>query len=344
MQHNNMTFEEMRKQLDERAKMYRDEYIPAKAIRMNPDNGNILHTKEEAGAIKVSEYELLPWGLSTLGTKLGIPGNYALKCPPELRAANFNYWLENYADKELFVRLDSAPEGTRYKIRAVLSKQYADFQNTALARRLESNIDSSYQFKANYSDDGCILIGELVSESPGFSNSEHAAGIHMVNSEVGKRKLVFQTLIYSKALKSGVIVKEWGGFSEKHIGDKTIIDEAFKKSMDNIMKNYGRAMQNLEDLKRVNIEDAEDMIAMISDSNKLTRGQVISVKRACMVENPKTLYDIVSVFTRASTEDDIMVKDRETLQCVGGTIMMNAKRYKRWEIRPEELGLERSVG
>jgi len=344
MQYNDMTFEAMRQQLDDRAEHYRDEYIPAKAIRMNEENGSIVHSKEQAGEIVIKEFELLPWGLSTLGIKLGIPVQYAQKCPPDLRATNFNYWLDQFPDKEFFVRFDGHPNGATEKIRAVLSKKYADFPNTQLARLLENHTDSEYEFTVNYNDDGCRLVGDIVSNSPKFSNDDHAAGIHMVNSEVGRHTLVFETLIYSKALKSGVIVREWGGFSEKHIGNKEILADAFKSSMDSIMKNYGRAIQTLDDLKNIKIEDAEDMLAVICDTHKLKVSQKISVKQACAAESPKTLYDIVSVMTRASTDPELSVDDREVLQRVGGSIMINSKRYKRWQATEPELAMERRVG
>jgi len=343
MPHKDLTFTEMREQLTERAEYYRDEFIPSKALRMNPENGNIIHAKEEAGETVTSEFELMPWGLSTLGIKLGIPGKYAQKCPPELRAENFNYWLEQNQGREFFMRFDGAPDGSAEKIRAVLSKQYADFPNTQLAKLLEDHVDDDYDFIVSYEDDGCKLIGDIVSQSDQYSNDDHAAGIHMANSEVGQRTLVFETLVYSKALKSGIIVKEWGGFAEKHIGDKTILADKFRAAMDSIMKNYGKAIQVLEDLKTIDIEDAEDMLTVICNTSKLKIGQQLAVKQACAAENPKSLYDIVSVFTRASTTPDLSPEDRESLQRVGGTIMVNSRRYKRWEIKPEAQLMERSV-
>ena len=125
MEGKDLTFSELRGLLDKRAAFYRDEYMPVKSLRMNSINGTIVQTKSIAGEIVVKEFELLPWGMQTMCCKLGIPYSYAKKCPPQLRASNFNYWLEAHRGGEFFVRLDGYPDSAE-KIRAVLSKKYAE--------------------------------------------------------------------------------------------------------------------------------------------------------------------------------------------------------------------------
>lgn len=343
MEDTGLTFSEFRDQLDKRGAFYRDEYMSAKTLNMNSINGKIVQVKQVAAEVVTKEFELLPWGLQTMCSKLGIPHSYAKKCPPHLRATNFNYWLEAQGSTELFMRLDGYPDGVE-KIRAVLSRRYADFPNTMLAKMLEDNIDDKYAFTVSYNDDGCRLLGDIVSTAPEYSDDSHAGAIHMANSEIGTRKLSFETMVNFKALSSGIIIGELGGFKEKHIGDKKILADEFKASMEEIMNNYSNAIKGLIDLKQVQIEDAEDMLTFIGDANKLTIGQNLAIKKAMTSENPKTLYDIITVVVRASIDPEVSYDDREVLQRVGGKITMNAKRYKRWQVKEEEAPtLERSV-
>jgi hypothetical protein len=317
--------------MKERAQFYRDEYAFGEQLRMEAETGNITRYPMPNQPGGDQTFQLLHWGLATLGIKLQIPSSYAQRCPPSLRAANFNYWLEVNKKKEFFIRLDSHPDGVE-KIRAVLSKKYADFPNTELAKLIRDNADPSYGFMIQYEHTPERVVGELVAGDPKYNTNTHAGGIRLMNSEIGLNCLVFETLIYSKADRSGVIMQEWGGFSEKHIGDKKLIGERFKKVIDEIMANFGSAIQQLEDLKKISVVDVPDMVEVIAGSYKLKKSVVLALERALLTMQPKTLYDIVTVFTKASIDPALGLEDRETLQRVGGKIVLNAKKYQRWSI------------
>jgi len=342
MQEKDLTFGEMLDKLIARAAFYHDENIVAKELRMNPENGNITHAVQSPeGEVSVREFSLLPWGLRTLGPKLGIPVGYIQRCPPYLRATNVNHWFDVMSDKVFFVRFDSI-DGEP-KIRAFLSEKYADFPNVRLAEMLAENMDEKYAFTVSYTDDGCRFTGEIVSGSDQFSDDEHASAIWIGNSEIGQHKLTFRTMLYNKALKSGVILKTLSGFDEKHIGDKKWLAGSFKEAVISIMLHCAKNLQSLQDLKRINLEDVNEMLDIICESNRLTETHKSAVRRAIATIQPKTLYDVVMVFTAASTDPDCTPREREALQIVGGNVMMNAKRYGRWRITPEQMLEERKT-
>lgn len=327
----------------ERATFYRDANLHGRQMVMDETNGKIVTSLNTNGtATDIKTYELLHWGLATLATKLSIPAQYAQRCPEELRAKNFNHWLEQNKGKEFFVRLDSYPDGEE-KIRAVLSNKYADFPNETLAKLIRDNADTDYQFMVGFEEKPERLIGELVSTAQKYQSGQYSGGIRIMNSEIGLSKLVLETLLWSRTEKSGIILQEWGGFSEKHLGDKKLFGEKFKIAIDEIMENFGSAMEKLEDLKRVNVEDVPDMLEVISGTNKLKKTHLFLLKSLAAELKPTNLYGVVLLFTKASIHGDMSLEDRELLQRVGGRIVMNVSRYKRWSTSINATIGERSV-
>lgn len=320
-----MSLTEFRERMDARAKFYRDELIPASKLSMDKDSGEIATEKDG----EAKKYPMTPHGLRTFCQKLRIPCQYAVRCPPWLRSTNFNHWLKQKGEKELFVRFDSYPDNLD-RIRAVLSKIYADLPNTTLARILEEKANKDYHFTMRYEDTPSLLIGQLVASNPDFVKDDDCGGIHVRNSEIGLAKVTLESLIYNRAEKSGVIMKQWASFSEKHIGDKEEFEKNFVAAVVEIMNNISGAIKNLHDLKKVGVEDVPDIVDVILTHNQVKEQQKVAVQRAMTSIEAKTLFDVVTIMIRAATDADLSLDDREELQRVGGQIVTNAKRYQRW--------------
>jgi len=325
-----VTLDEFKTAMIERAKFYRDEMIFADFLRMNPEDGSIIRAKPEGdGKFQQITHVMTKHGFSTLCQKLAIPTLYALRCPPELRATNFNFWLEKKKGKEFFVRFDSYPDGAE-KIRAVLSDRYADLPNTELASLLIERANPDYAFTFSYELHDAVLVGDLVASNKDFVSDDFSGAIHVRNSEVGLSKLSFQSMLYSKVDRSGVILQDQVGFDEKHIGDKSEFAKEFSASIDKIMANISGAIRNLTDLKNILVKDVPDMIDVICNVNQVKDSQREALSRAQSTVPSETLFDIVCLFIRAATDSDLTLEEREGLQTVGGDIVMKAKRYQRW--------------
>jgi hypothetical protein len=254
---------------------------------------------------------------------------YALRCPPELRATNCNFWLDKKKGKEFFVRFDSHPDGNE-KIRAVLSDRYADLPNTELAALLVEKANPDYAFTISYELHEAVLVGDLVAANKDFVSDDFSGAIHVRNSEVGLSKLSFQSMLYNRVDRSGVILQDQVGFDEKHIGDKSEFAKEFAVSIDKIMSNISGAIRNLTDLKHILVKDVPDLIDVICNVNAVKDSQREALNRAQSTVPSETLFDIVCLFIRAATDSDLTLEEREGLQTVGGDIVMKAKRYQRW--------------
>jgi hypothetical protein len=322
-----LSLDEFKTAMVERAKFFRDEMIFADEFRMDPNDGAILRAKKDLGVIV--KYEMTKHGFATLCQKLGIPTLYALRCPPDLRATNFNFWLEKKKGKELFCRFDSHPDGQE-KIRAVLSTRYADLPNTELAKMLIDKANPGYDFGVTYIMHEAILLADLVASNKDFVSEDFSGAIHVRNSEVGLAKLSFQSMLYNRVDQSGIILHDYVGFDEKHIGDKTEFAKAFGESIDKIMANIAGAIRNLNDLKTVAIHDVPDIIDVICNVNRVKDSQKAALDRAQGTFPVDNLFDVVCLFVRAATDGELTMEDREELQTVGGDIVMKAKRYQRW--------------
>jgi len=329
-----ITLDEFKERVEARAKFYHDEMIHASQLRMSAESGNIDRVDQEKDpegkeALKVLSYPMTTQGFSTFCQKLGIPALYAKRCPVDLRAANFNYWLGKKGGKELFVRFDKYPDDAD-KIRAVLSDRYADFPNTELAKMLLEKANPKYSFKISYQEQESNLIGELIALAAEFGDEDFQGGIHVRNSEVGLSKLTLEALLYSKALDSGIILREMVGFSEKHIGEKKEFSKSFGEAIDRIMSGLSVTMKNMADLKTIAVGDVPDIIRVICDTNLVKGEQRAALDRAQVVLEAKTLFDVVCIFMRAATDSELTLVEREELQRVGGDIVTKAKRYQRW--------------
>ena len=155
-------------------------------------------------------------------------------------------------------------------------------------------------------------------------------GIHFFNSEIGLNKLTLQSLVYCRAEKSGIIMRDWVGFSEKHIGNKDEFEQKFIEALENIMSNIGGAIRNLTDLKQVKVSDVPEIINVILDDNQVKEDQRVAVDRAQSSLTAQNLFEIVMIFIRAATDPDLSLEDREEIQKIGGQIVVRSKRYKKW--------------
>jgi len=325
-----VTLEEFKDKMDERAKFYRDEMIPASAMRMSDETGNIIRAKSADGkTITTETYPMTKHGFATFSAKVGVPYMYLERCPPPLRASNFNYWIERRGSKELFVRLDSYPDG-KEKIRAVLSNRYADMPNTELAKALLEKANKSYDFEMRFEDREALLVGQMVAKSKDFEVQEFNSGIHVRNSEIGLAKLTLEAMVYSRAHQSGIILREMAGFSEKHIGDKKQFAKLFGESIDKIMSNIPGIIRTMYDLKNIKVLDIPEILDVICQANMVQESGKEALARAQLVIETKTLFDVVCMFMRAATDSELTLDEREELQRVGGDIVLKAKRYQKW--------------
>ena len=329
-----VTLDEFKSKMDERAKFYRDETIFASALRMSDESGNITRAKswkdpDGKDMLGMDTYPMTKHGFSTFCQKLGIPYMYLQRCPPTLRATNFNYWIERKGSKELFVRFDSYPDN-QDKIRAVLSDRYADLPNTELAKLLLEKANKDYLFEMRYEDHEELLIGQMVAKSKDFGVDDFDSGIHVRNSEIGLAKLTLEAMIYSRAHQSGIILREMAGFSEKHIGEKKEFAKLFGESIDRIMANIPGVIRNMMDLKNIQVSDVPEIIQVVCDTNGVKEAGKEALDRARVTIETKNLFDVVCIFMRAATDSELTLDEREELQRVGGDVVLKAKRYQRW--------------
>lgn len=329
-----ISLEDFKTKIDERAKFYRDETIFASALRMSEENGNITRAKswkdpDGKDMLGVDTYPMTKHGFSTFCQKLGIPYMYMQRCPPALRATNFNFWIERKGSKELFVRFDSYPDN-QDKIRAVLSDRYADLPNTELAKLLLEKANPDYLFKITYADREEALRGQVIAHSTSFIQDDFQSGIHIRNSEIGLSKLTLEAMIYNRVDQSGIILKEMAGFSEKHIGEKKEFAKAFGESIDKIMANIPGVIRNLNDLRNISVGDVLEIVDVICNSNLVKGPGKEALDRARVTIETKNLFDVVCIFMRAATDSELTLDEREELQRVGGDVVLKAKRYQRW--------------
>jgi hypothetical protein len=187
-----------------------DEEIPAKELFME-NNGQIVYPTD---AGHYTQFSLTDWAQTQMAQKLEIPVRYFKKCPPELQAQQFNYWTQNSYSNWLF-RARAA--GNENLVRAVLSAdRYSKLDNEHIVEMLRGILGegdkADYDVSMWHLDDGgfhlrltfpdlTTNIGTLADGSPDI----HRVGLHIANSEVGKRSVMITPLVYRLVCTNGLM-------------------------------------------------------------------------------------------------------------------------------------------
>lgn len=160
---------------------------------------------------------------SQLCTRLGVPANYIKKCfvagKSNLALENFRAWEEE--DKGNMLVRESGGVA-----RAVLSDNYAPFDNSRVLRALHYTLDTN-RFEltqAFISQDKLHL--RFVDYTPlpvgDGTGSPLYSGFIVSSNNVGAGSLKVQFFIYRSVCKNGMAISSMGGtlFSQRHIGEK----------------------------------------------------------------------------------------------------------------------------
>jgi hypothetical protein len=146
------------------------------------------------------------WAQGQLCARLGIPAYYFRQCPLALQDQNANYWLRAGRDDK------NGGETWRLRsrygtLRAVLSQSYSPLDNAVLLDCLLPLLDSRYHLDwFALSDEGLHLrLIDSTQTREVRPDDALSVGVHLANSEVGKRSITVDALVYRLVCSNGLI-------------------------------------------------------------------------------------------------------------------------------------------
>jgi hypothetical protein len=146
------------------------------------------------------------WAQGQLCARLGIPVTYFRGCPAVLQDQNANYWLrqgrdgKDYGEQWLLRSRHGA-------LRAVLSSSYSPLDNATLLDALLPVLDHRYKLDwFALSDEGLHLrVVDPTRTREVLPDDALSVGVHITNSEVGKRSITVDALVYRLVCSNGLI-------------------------------------------------------------------------------------------------------------------------------------------
>lgn len=277
---------------------------------------------------------LTPWATSQMCQRLGIPSAYFRRCPLALQDAQVNHWLYQTGDDE--GNEDAADAaGQKWLLRAkgdsvrgILSDRYARLNNRdVLGSLMPVVMDAPFEvdwFAVTEESLHLRLFDPRLSREV-LPGDRVMAGLHIGNSEVGKRAVTVDALVYRLVCQNGLVrlVKGKSLLHHRHIG---LSPGEFSAGLgtairDALVQSSG-FMERLELATREPVSEMDGVIATIASDAGLSQKTVETVKAALKAERTsqqETLFGLVNALTH--TAQRLSPDERYALETLAGKIL-----------------------
>jgi hypothetical protein len=292
-----------------------------------------------------------PWATAQLCQRLSIPVGYFRRCPTIIQDIQANYWLkhplierrshshtgnghrptngtETNASQPDEAWLLRARHGT---LRAVLSARYSRLDNETLLRSVRPAIQTAVS--GRFSIELFALTGEslhlrLVDPSASrevLPDDRLMAGIHIANSEVGRRAVSIDAMVYRLICTNGLIglVKGKSLLYQRHIH---VSQERFGTAVENAINEALAAaagfMEQLSQATREPIKDVDATLTRLADRWSLSQQTQERMRLSLLSERAdqqETAYGMVNAITNAAQL--LPPDDRYDLEVLAGHLL-----------------------
>lgn len=203
-------------------------------------NGKLL-VPESVGSNEVEELTPTTWATAQMCGRLSIPTAYFRRCPPDLQDAQFNVWTRQHDKFQSSGYKHNSSNGNgqsssrntgsgneRWLLRAkhdslrgVLSDRYTRLDNEPFLNYLEPLVPTRLQVKW-FALTGESLHLRLIDPTLArevLPDDRLMVGLHIANSEVGKRSVTVDAIVWRLVCQNGLVrlVKGKSLLQQRHI-------------------------------------------------------------------------------------------------------------------------------
>lgn len=268
----------------------------------------------------LNDFNITDWALGQLSSKLdvGMPIRYLRKCPPELQAVNVNHWIDakfEKADRDKFnpwlIRTQTNNMGNGI-VRGMLSERYSPFDDHEIMSILnqflsgsEADIDVKWWHRDDTGFHLRLVFNDLtttIGTTPDGRPDVHKVGLHIENSEVGKKSIKITPLVWRLVCSNGMMGWATDGdiFSQRHLYLKP--HEMYGRVAEAIgtaLKVGDASIEKLIQAKETPIEKPLDVIAKLAEKHKYSKEFTEKVQGKFMEEEGNNAFYVIQAFTRA---------------------------------------------
>jgi hypothetical protein len=277
---------------------------------------------------------LTRWAESQLCQRLNIPTDYYRRCPPVLKDANANAWLhrDDLSAHNGDRRREDRPERWLLRargdtLRGILSERYAKLNNADVFRSLEPLVKERYEVAwlaiTEESWHLRLIDPELARDvTPG---DRVYAGLHIANSEVGKRSVTIDSLVFRTVCANGLIrlVKGRSLLHQRHVSlSPARFEAALAAAIREALVQGTGFLERLLWAAGERLPDAEAALSAIAARWGLSQTLATQVRETLSQESrshQETLYGLVNAVTNVAQNQD--PDERYTLEALAGILL-----------------------
>ena len=277
---------------------------------------------------------LSPWATAQACQRLGIPAPYFARCSAPLQDAQFNHWAwrtGDEPDEEVDGRtgtprpwlLRCQGEG----VRAVLSDRYAPLDNAELLGILIPLLEGRFEVRSIALTPESLhlrLVDPRLCREV-LPNDRLMVGVHVANSEVGKRAVTVDALVWRLVCMNGLVrlVRGKSLLRRRHVSwDRPRFADALRVAVSEAVTAGAGLIDRLQTATREPVPDVAGVIRAIGRQASLTQAVQERVAQALLGTSPsqaETVYGLVQALTY--TAQSLPPDDRYDLEVTVGRLL-----------------------
>jgi len=276
---------------------------------------------------------MTPWATAQLCHFLGMPTRYFRKFPVQLQDSQFNHWIGHLAEeKEQSDR--KAAKAERWLLRAkgealrgVLTERYTRLDNLDLFAAISPALSSEYEVDWFALTDESLHLrfydARLYRDA--LPGDRLIAGVHISNSEVGKRSVTVDSLVYRLVCTNGLIRKIEGQslLHQRHISlSRPEFALTVQTAVRKALAHSALYLERLSAAVAHPLPQMERTIHKLALDWGLTQATEEAVKAVILREPPsqhETLYGLINGLTGAARH--LPPDERYTLETRAGELL-----------------------
>lgn len=285
---------------------------PKLDLRMMPENG-FMQLQARQNQLEPLGYSPTDWSLSQLAGRLGIDTRYLKRCPSELQAENVNYWLEQLKpETNWLVRTYHHPQAGVARARGFLSDKYSPFDDHEFLDILANLFPSGADYKINmwHRDEAgfhlrvllpdlTTSIGKTVAGDPDI----HMVGLHIENSEVGKKSIKIRPIVYRMICTNGLFgwQSTGEGLQQRHVHlNHREMHGRVATAIGESLRVGDEIIETVRQSREVAVENPLDVIKKLAEDKKYSKETAEHLTEAFHLEPGNTAFHVTQAWTRAA--------------------------------------------
>ena len=277
-----------------------------------------------------------PWATSQFCQRLGMPTAYFRRCPPALQDLQFNHWAGSQPETEMPSADSFGSEGGsgRWLLRAkgdvlrgVLSERYAPLDNDCLVECLAALLPKSFAVDWFELGDTSLHLRLVDSRHTRrvAAGDDIMVGCHIGNSEVGRKAVTVDALVYRLVCQNGLIrlVKGKSLLYQRHLSlSAPRFQEVLHGAILGALEAAAAFLDQLQEASRTPVLDVPATLALLARQESLSNSFLARMELSLKAEpasQQETVWGVINGLTQASKS--LSADDRYAMETLAGRLI-----------------------